>query len=361
MGNDISKSQEFSELLDLFESLPVTTSSTTIFNIAGYPHYENVCSNILAFYLDPNNEHGMGSLFLSSLMSFVDGCDGDYGNEVKVDREVSTAKGRLDIVVLTAGQIIGIENKLYHHLNNDLNDYGSFLDATAKEQGDKDSIKLVLSLRQEQMTAGFVCITYEELWEKIRENLGKYVSTSSQKWMLYLVDFMEAIEKLYEGNMELDESDSFFIENNEKLAELIEARKIFQNKLKDRLKTLFSLVEKPDESPRPEIYSNCIYTDFPLSKGTIVLDVKIHAEGWELSFIGRNVKNRLFLRSLFSTSELERFAVVPKKDRYIVSNEMPITTEPEVIKVEMEKWTKSLFLADEELKRGDKNLDRSAA
>ena len=68
--------QEYSELLQEFNSLPKlnkskSNKSQSIFNIAGYPHYENVASNILAFYFNPDNEHGLGNLLLHSLLSLI--------------------------------------------------------------------------------------------------------------------------------------------------------------------------------------------------------------------------------------------------------------------------------------------------
>ncbi len=82
---------EFLELLHDFETLPGTFKSETIFNIAGYPHYENVCSNILAFYLNPNNEHGLGNLLFSSLMNLANGNESCQDN-VLINREVPTDK-----------------------------------------------------------------------------------------------------------------------------------------------------------------------------------------------------------------------------------------------------------------------------
>lgn len=40
--------------------------------ISGYPHYENVCSNILKFYLAPTNEHGLNDLALNSILHLID-------------------------------------------------------------------------------------------------------------------------------------------------------------------------------------------------------------------------------------------------------------------------------------------------
>jgi len=91
----------FLGLIQEFESLPHISKSENIFNITGYPHYENVSSNILSFYLNPNNEHGLGNLFFSSLMILVTGNKPPTDN-FQVNREVSTLnKGRIDIVIET--------------------------------------------------------------------------------------------------------------------------------------------------------------------------------------------------------------------------------------------------------------------
>jgi len=94
--------------------------------ISGYPHYENVCSNILKFYLDPTNEHGLKDLVLNSLLHLIDKdfhFDLDF-EQIEVYREHKTINdNRLDLVVLTDNYAIGIENKIFHHLHNDLTDY----------------------------------------------------------------------------------------------------------------------------------------------------------------------------------------------------------------------------------------------
>ena len=47
-------------LLDKFKDLPDRiTRPQTFMEIGGYPHYENVCSNFLAFFLDPAGPHGL--------------------------------------------------------------------------------------------------------------------------------------------------------------------------------------------------------------------------------------------------------------------------------------------------------------
>jgi hypothetical protein len=61
--------ENFEKLQKDLESLfPLNKSSKTFMEIARFPHSELACSNILAFFLNPNEEHGLDDVFLSSLL-----------------------------------------------------------------------------------------------------------------------------------------------------------------------------------------------------------------------------------------------------------------------------------------------------
>ena len=60
--------EDYLKLLLAFRALPETKRSRTFMEVSGYPHYENVCSNILRFYLDPAAEHGLSDLLLSAFL-----------------------------------------------------------------------------------------------------------------------------------------------------------------------------------------------------------------------------------------------------------------------------------------------------
>jgi len=91
--------------------------------IAGFPHYENVCSNILKYFIDPQKEHGLTNLVLNSVLECINE-NIELSSEcesVSVMREVVTKNSkRLDLLVISNNYVIGIENKIYHILNNDL-------------------------------------------------------------------------------------------------------------------------------------------------------------------------------------------------------------------------------------------------
>jgi hypothetical protein len=55
-------------LLADFSKLPRRVERPkTFMEIAGYPHYENVCSDILAFFMDPEESHGLKALVIDAL------------------------------------------------------------------------------------------------------------------------------------------------------------------------------------------------------------------------------------------------------------------------------------------------------
>lgn len=86
----------------------------TFLDVAGFPHYENVISNIYAYYFDSKNTHGLDDLFLKSLIavirkksdSLIDDDPfaqrlqylDDWG-EWSVRREESVDRKRIDIVI----------------------------------------------------------------------------------------------------------------------------------------------------------------------------------------------------------------------------------------------------------------------
>jgi hypothetical protein len=93
----------------------------TLLQIAGYPQLEEVASNILAFYLEPSSGHGLGTLLLDTLLTFLPETGAVSAQSVRVEREVVTTGGkRIDIVVTTDTLVLGIENKINHAVFNHL-------------------------------------------------------------------------------------------------------------------------------------------------------------------------------------------------------------------------------------------------
>lgn len=341
--------EEYLKLLSEYESLPKETQSKSIFDVAGYPHYENVASNILAFFFDPNNEHGLGQLFLVSLLESE-----VIHRDVRVSREEFTINGgRMDLLIETDSYLIGIENKIYHHLANDLGDYSETLDELARNE--LNVVKIILCLIKQPESYGFVSVTYEEFFEKIKKRLGSYVSTSSQKWLLYLLDFMSTIENLKGDDMEFDESDRFIIDHVDRIDALIKARENVSKKLYNRVCKLQEEVKKPDTCEKQWIYSKCcLVHDFNLSGNSIAFDLYVSPKRWELQLFGRNIKSQSYLSGLFSISPMSDYKnqVHIKDYRYILHN-FKLEDDDSMIKDRLQFWF-GLLLEAEKNKNANK-------
>ena len=89
----------------------------TFLDIAGYPRYENVISNILLFLFN-DKIHSFGNLWIKSLLECYRNISGldmnlDIINVNYADREVSTKDNkRIDLVIETNKYLILIENKI---------------------------------------------------------------------------------------------------------------------------------------------------------------------------------------------------------------------------------------------------------
>ena len=327
-----------------FESLSTVSESESIFDVAGYPHYENVCSNILAFYLNPNNEHGLGSLLFSSLMNLAKSDDSCQGN-FQVYREYSTNKGgRLDLLIETDNQLIGIENKIFHELKNDLNDYSSTIDKLSVQKN-LSPVKIVLSIKVNEVDNGFVGITYKNFIAEIRQRLGLYAGKSSQKWLLYLLDFMSSMENFTGKNMELDEIDQFFIKHHERVDDLLNARNKFMSKLYSKVRDLSEIIGNQNGCKQWIYAKSCLVHDFILSGHSIAFDLHISPTGWTFMVFDRNPNPQAYLSELLFEPPISEFEITYRDSRYILE-EFSLATDLIIIKEKLLSWFSRIIDAD---------------
>src|SRR5437773_1488795 len=108
MRSPAEKIKTFEVLLKVFGQLPKTKAKPrTILEIAGYPHFENVCSNILEFFFNPNEEHGLGEVVLHCLVSLVDPTIEPFLlNSVRTEREAPAQGKFLDILVQNENLVV---------------------------------------------------------------------------------------------------------------------------------------------------------------------------------------------------------------------------------------------------------------
>ena len=212
---------KLSEILRKSANIEIKSRVKTFFEVSGFPHYENVISNILAFFFDTKEEHGLKDLWLKSLLDCYNkkaGTSFQPSEVEEIEREHSTdEQKRLDIIISLDDTVIAIENKIYATPNNPFNIYHrEMLNYCDNE---KQIVEILLSLNKEEnqhtkYNTTFYNITYKDLIGLVKQNLGNYIIDANEKWLLFMKEILNNIENLggtYNMNIEWQK----FLKNNE--------------------------------------------------------------------------------------------------------------------------------------------------
>lgn len=201
--------------------------------VAGIERREVTVSKILAFLLCSEEEHGLGDLWVRSLMVAAAESDGRFDPEsmqvspTSCSTEVVTANVRrnlrIDVVVESPDFVVGIENKIGASLYNDLEAYAGQVRDMA---GDRVPLLLTLTLHDEAAatsewaaTCGedgvaLANVTYDSLFAHVKEDIGDAMLSADREWLGYTRDFMRTIENLGETKVQFDtELFAFMCEN----------------------------------------------------------------------------------------------------------------------------------------------------
>lgn len=72
--NGINASDTWHDAIAVFTEVPASSTEATrpnIFRIAGFPRRETVSSNVLAYFFDPAEGHGLKDLMLKALLRTI--------------------------------------------------------------------------------------------------------------------------------------------------------------------------------------------------------------------------------------------------------------------------------------------------
>jgi len=253
-------------LLKQFESLPKYKYEPTFLDICHYSgrRFEEICSRILMFYFQPNNEHGLNTLFIDSLFEAI-GYNNEYNDKnITINTEEYAEGKRLDILLLNKDWVIGIENKTGANVYNPLDKYKKRIDSYKKE----NSFKIVLTLydinSKEELRNinknGFKILLYTDFLKLIKNKIGEYISGSKMKYIIFLYDFIETLENMKGENIMSKELDVFFSENKSRLDELVEyyqeyKEKIYQKQIK-RISEIKDIISKETNNDNWDTYQS---------------------------------------------------------------------------------------------------------
>ena len=267
---------KYEELLDEFRKIPKKEEvPPTYLEICGQPHYENVCSNILAFFFDTQEIHKFKDLVLKSFLECVDKSISEkYSLEtINVHREYRVNDNkRIDIVIECSDIIITIENKIYHWLANDLNLYEQSIED--KFQSIDKRVYVVLSLKKENIKSStFINVTYESFFDKLKQNLGHYFINANNQYTSFLLDFIKSIENLYLMENVNTEYFDFIVKNKDVFDEINSERDKLTKNLQNVVSKVMSILTPSEGNRILWLYlKDDIVNDFTFEDGVVALD-----------------------------------------------------------------------------------------
>ncbi|MBA2512592.1 MAG: PD-(D/E)XK nuclease family protein [Rubrobacteraceae bacterium] len=303
------------KLLDDFKKLPGRVERPrTFMEIAGYPHYENVCSNILAFFMDPEESHGLGTLVLDALTSVGNDAEADtgIGGSISVEREVGTDRGRIDILITSDDHAILIENKIHAGVSNPFDDYDAHLDYIAEG---REKLKFLLTLypTDEGSEWDFKNLTHEEFVGQIRSLLGRYVSDANTRYLTMFLDFLNTLENLRRETRMNPEFVHFLAERRDDIRRFFDDLKDFRNELRSKVQELESMINvSQHKNVNQNLWrgptvnmSDVLYQDISLSRDLpVAIDTVVSPHGWRIQIFVRRGGNKSKLRDLLQHLEI---------------------------------------------------------
>jgi len=206
------RDKKYSEELQLISELHLRKKRKwTFLEEIGVSSKETIIAKLLGYYFNPNNKHGLGDVFIKSLLEteryklneHIKSNVQRLKNQDKYEwanviiEDTTDNNNRIDIVIETKNQIIAIEFKINHLLNNPLADYEKYIN---EEYGNKEKVFIVLTPIWKKAKEKAICgINFEQIiLSKFIENVEKnkelkgIVLNEEQK--IFYKDFINTVE-----------------------------------------------------------------------------------------------------------------------------------------------------------------------
>ena len=197
----------------------------TLFSLGGRGYYENPASDLLAFFLKPDAEHGFKALFLQTFLDCMGVDFTKFGMaDVTVSREDKTEEGsRPDIVVQCKDWVLLIENKIYHIPNNPFESYEKY---GRELPGGKNLSMGILSPKGIPVPKRpqWKAVSYQNYCVALRHRLVKELFDHAySKWVVFAREFILHFEnELNQPTM--NDNDAKYIEQH--MEEIEQAKKL---------------------------------------------------------------------------------------------------------------------------------------
>jgi len=198
------------QLLKGVQSLQRPKFETTVFSIGGRRYYENATSDVLAFFLDPKREHGLGRVVLDALLAAAaaPGCEPEEFEPVAAPcREYRTAGGKfIDLLVDGQTSVLVIENKVRHTPVNPFSEYEAEIKRCFPN---KLPIRLLLTYRDDPIE-GWTTVRYQKFCQLLRDRIGHvFLDAPYGKWAVLFRELVLTLEEEMANVINQSELDFF--------------------------------------------------------------------------------------------------------------------------------------------------------
>lgn len=269
---EIKECQEWLDKLKLDDIPKGYKWQRSLMDITGIKHHENMWSDIYKFFFNEKEGHNMKDLFIRSLEQILK-IEPNFLGDFKVEREYGAEnQRRIDILLKDEEnhRAIIIENKVYHTLNNDLDNY--YKSICMKGYNDNDVKVVVLGLTKYKLKEGYISITHIDLLDKVLGNIHKYLPAANSNYVYLLQEFYKNIKN--HTNM-IDKKEVEFFFNKENQQKMVKIHDIYRHikdylimvmeckdgsPLKDHIKSL-GLSPKSEKTGKGEEYVKYVFDD----------------------------------------------------------------------------------------------------
>lgn len=305
----------------------------TIFDTALKNHHENPITELLAFFLDPNEKHGLGSSFYNGFVEAIKYhekySEFEFGEILKVVTQHSTDKGnRIDLWFETDTALVIVEVKVHHIQNNPFKDYVSWGNKTlavinkaqSNSQDQKQLVTVILSPLGECSQHDWVGTSYSELTAETKQALSvQIVQNPLNKWGIFARDFLLHLDSFYdllETNME---SLKFVIDNMQKIQDIVELRDNVYQEIIDHINN--ELQKALGEEYEPNVRWNTWNENNP----AIRFNGKNWTDKWTNTVLNLHIHKNPMSCSIYIHIENQTDEIVKKVNQYLAKGNYPLT------------------------------------
>lgn len=235
---DDKELQRYENLLLKAQQYKIPEREVTFFDSAFRKHHENPTTELLGFFLDPNEIHGLSDTFYKGLTKAIQEeiNQQDYGTFQDLAIEYVTEDNkRIDLWVETETALIVVEAKIDYQQNNPIKSYQKWARNKVKNT-QKNIIYMVLNVDGKTSFKDWSALSFQLLTHYLRDFLAKQSLTNPlNKWFILAREFLLHLENYIEI-METDmDVINFVMGNHGEIQKLFVLREQGYNEIRNHI------------------------------------------------------------------------------------------------------------------------------